>query len=230
MKKIETKKYIVKIEHDIIHWDIEKPEGIKYIGKEYGLSQFFEQEVESVDTYIDNLIEELIEVGGQKNLKDYDNLDWIDCQNAFEDKFDFDDSNQEINLKNLDLAMELKIIKGYHAIYMFEHGNVAYSLSPFGCRFDSGCIGYLIVENDAKDYEWALSKEHFQEITDIRNDEIYYCTIETKRTCPTSGEVKTEVQEICGGFVGSDFEKNGLLDFIKENLTTDEFLEVKESL
>lgn len=37
-------------------------------------------------------------------------------------------------------------------VYLFDHGGLSVSTSPFTCRWDSGQVGFIYVDRDSKDY------------------------------------------------------------------------------
>lgn len=99
-------------------------------------------------------------------------------------------------------------------VYKYEHGNVAYSASPFSCRFDSGQIGWLGVHKD-KIREWhgvaRVSKRlvdlvtkklsTFLEgtLTDVHNGHVY---------CAKYGD------DSIGGLIGSDYAVESAIEHL----------------
>ena len=54
-----------------------------------------------------------------------------------------------------------------HRLFMYQHGGVAVSLSPFSCSFDSGCCGF-IQTNSQKLAEYCAQLIH-----NMLNDDLY---------------------------------------------------------
>jgi hypothetical protein len=81
--------------------------------------------------------------------KAWDNLCFMAC---FHKKYDLGDQHtfkepQEL----LDWIEANKDNIFYLPLYMYEHGNITISATPFECRFDSGQIGFIyITKEDAK--------------------------------------------------------------------------------
>lgn len=47
----------------------------------------------------------------------------------------------------------------YFPVFAYIHSGVVFSLSPFSCRWDSGCCGYIAVQRPSKGGEWKTQKE-----------------------------------------------------------------------
>lgn len=47
----------------------------------------------------------------------------------------------------------------YFSVFAYIHSGVVFSLSPFSCRWDSGCCGYFAVKRPSKGGEWKTQKE-----------------------------------------------------------------------
>ena len=46
----------------------------------------------------------------------------------------------------------------YYPVFAYIHSGVVFSLSPFSCRWDSGCCGYFAVKRPSKGGEWKTQK------------------------------------------------------------------------
>lgn len=105
-------------------------------------------------------------------------------------------------------------------IYIYEHSNVALKTSPFGCRWDSGKVGYIYVskENVLKEFKGnkRVSKKLRERVEGILEGEIetlsQYSNGEVYRFEIVDDE--ENVVDSCGGFYGSDFLENGMIDEI----------------
>lgn len=110
-------------------------------------------------------------------------------------------------------------------LYLYDHSGITISGTPFGCRWDSGQVGWAFIEKkmfdeipelfEDKANAWLASeiKEYDQY---IRGD-IYFFQLIEKSTCESCKAVHEEVTDSCGGFYGSDITKNGILDHIDED-------------
>lgn len=117
-------------------------------------------------------------------------------------------------------------------IYIYEHGNIALSTSPFSCQWDSGQLGEIIVFNDDIKKEFSIKR-----FTKKNKEEILQKVIKKMESEVeiygqyVSGEVygfkildeEGDVIDSCYGFYGNDFETNG----IKENLPEEFHSELK---
>ncbi len=132
------------------------------------------------------------------NLGDEHNIDYNDYDN-------FNDMITD-NFSEDDIVVPL---------YMYEHGNIALSTSPFHCRFDSGQLGFVVVTKDDIIKEYGSdSKENRETALRVLEGEV-----ETYHNF-VSGQVygyilkDTDGEEIdsCWGFYGYDLAKNGIYD------------------
>lgn len=139
----------------------------------------------------------------------------------------FDKKCPEIKgLKDIDHIVNCGNAKNYivcKPIYMYEHSGQTISLSPFGCRWDSGCCGYIFVFKDkilkefpdASDDNWRNKAEEVIQseinIYDnyIRGEVYSYCleeghTIEHKDLVTGAIWTSTEYETVdsCCGFYG----------------------------
>lgn len=127
-------------------------------------------------------------------------------------------------------------------IYMYDHSGQTIQLIPFGDRWDSGVCGYIYANKDeiirkignATEENW---KERARKIMEgeieiydqyIRGEvygfRVYKEYTEQHKNMRT-GEMwyTTELEEIdsCCGFYGTEFDKNGLLEYALGNLPDD---------
>lgn len=121
-------------------------------------------------------------------------------------------------------------------VYMFEHGNVAFSRHNFHDRFDSGQLGQAFVplsvlkENYGEDTpetrEQALVTldNELSEYQDYVNGEGYAFRVETQPVVVENGkEMDPEDDEWtykdgCSGFLGSDPRTNGMMDYLPDHV------------
>ncbi len=111
-------------------------------------------------------------------------------------------------------------------LYMYDHGGVAISTEPFSCRWDSGQLGYVWISQNHidsigchmqdsetwHDYIARLDKyleNEVQEYDDYINGNVYGFTIVDE---------DENILDSCYGFIGDDFSKNGLYDYIGRDL------------
>lgn len=132
-------------------------------------------------------------------------------------------------------CLQAKFFDRYIAlpVYKYEHSRVAYNTTGFRCRWDSGQVGYIYVtKEDAKNNwglkrlspqkrQWALDilKSEVETFSQWANGEIYGFTVEDE---------EKGISDSCGGFYGSDWENNGILDHIDYKglgLTKEQMLE-----
>ena len=150
-------------------------------------------------------------LGDKQNINFNDYESWDEMENAIKEKYD------------------VLMIK---PLYMYEHSGIAISTSPFSCPWDSGRIGFIIV--DTKQYELCMGdpKDAKGEVLEgiIKNDiEIYnkylcgdvygYKTFEVE-TCNKGCEHKTMIDSCWGYYDEADAEaeaKSLIEHYEKEN-------------
>ena len=118
-------------------------------------------------------------------------------------------------------------------LYMYEHGNIALSLSPFSCHWDSGVVGYIVASKDDLQTQFGFDlqdedvvskvkdflESHLDECTSYINGEVYGVVVETRKRgdCECcSRAFEWERYDDCYGFFGVDPATNGLSQTIKD--------------
>jgi hypothetical protein len=135
------------------------------------------------------------------------------------------------HLKNKDLTLDDII---YEPVFMYEHSNIALSINPFGCSWDSGQLGYIYEEKENIRSEFnkkristnlnrlievRLEKE-IEEYDNYINGEVY----SIKVTEEDSGEQIDEVNPIYG-----DCNLKSMIQFLKNHYESiGNFVEIKE--
>jgi hypothetical protein len=120
--------------------------------------------------------------------------------------------------------VESKII--FLPVYMFDHSGITISTTPFGCKWDSGQIGYIYVTKEKAERVFGLrdadlittATEHLNIEVEIYNDylagDVYRYTLEVSEECSCCKHCRWDVVESEGGFYGSDLKDNGLYDSV----------------
>lgn len=119
-------------------------------------------------------------------------------------------------------------------LYMYAHSGVAISTSPFGCRWDSGQIGFIYVDRNKilSEFGWKrLSKGRAKHIIERLDSEVEiyntYLSGETYGYTVESEDGSTLYS--CWGFIGNH-QESGITDHISAALTDEEFEEFKSLL
>lgn len=106
-------------------------------------------------------------------------------------------------------------------LYLYDHSGITISTEPFSCPWDSGQVGFIYVTKEKVYEEYSVKR-------------ISRKTVELIERCLKS-EVKTydhfltgnvygfeivdeddDILDSCYGFFGTDFEKNGLIEYLPE--------------
>ncbi len=108
-------------------------------------------------------------------------------------------------------------------LYLYDHSGITIQTTPFGCRWDSGQVGYIYVTKERLKAEYGWDR-----ITTKRREQVErYLQAEVQtfdhyiRGDVYSFEVEGadgEFEDSCGGFFGTDWETNGIKDHIDEEL------------
>lgn len=120
-------------------------------------------------------------------------------------------------------------------LYLYDHSGITISTEPFGCRWDSGQVGFVYItqenidsyglviggEETWNDYLQRLSLRLRNEVKiydDYISGEVYHYMIEDE---------DGDVVDSCGGFYGS-LRESGMMDYLREHLTAEEVAEFTE--
>jgi hypothetical protein len=158
--------------------------------------------------------------------RNWDNLGKMIC---FHRGYDLGDKhNYNADDYNSWGEMEKAIIKEENPavilpLYMYDHSGISISTSPFGCRWDSGQIGFVLVSKKQALEEFGGVRVSSKK--KVKIESIIEAEVETY-TQYVEGEVygfqivdeDNEVIDSCYGFYGTDFATNGMLDYIDHNL------------
>lgn len=135
-------------------------------------------------------------------------------------------SDSDLNNRELiQLAKRKKVIFHTVPVYMYEHGNIALSLKPFNCPWDSGQLGEIFVFTDEVKEEFSVKRFGKKIKAEIIAKTMRNMESEVEIYSQyLSGEVygfqivdeDDEIIDSCYGFFGSDFQENGMKDYIPE--------------
>ena len=103
-------------------------------------------------------------------------------------------------------------------VYRFDHSAVAYSVRPFGCRWDSGQVGYIFASLPKIAAEYGdTSPETLDKVREVLAGEV--STFSAYANGDVYGvRIFDEVEELdaCWGFYGSDHEASGLMEYVRQ--------------
>ncbi len=114
--------------------------------------------------------------------------------------------------------MDVAVVK---PIYMYSHSGQTISTKPFGCRWDSGQLGFAIVTKEAirKEYSTKRVTQKYRDLAEkVLEGEVevldqYICGDVYGYIVEDENGVE---EDSCWGFYGSDVEENGILDYLNE--------------
>jgi hypothetical protein len=88
-------------------------------------------------------------------------------------------------------------------LYIYVHGGVALSLTPFADRWDSAQCGYVVVEADDRETARSMASALVDTWNAFLSGDVYRYQVERVTTC-NLGHEHAEVLGSCGGFYSED--------------------------
>jgi hypothetical protein len=99
-------------------------------------------------------------------------------------------------------------------LYLYDHSGITINTTGFSCRWDSGQIGYIILEKEKARKEYGiLTKKRIEKILSYLKSEVKI--YDNYLTGEIYGYEIETLEKSCWGFYGSDHEKSGLLEMAK---------------
>jgi hypothetical protein len=94
----------------------------------------------------------------------------------------------------------------YFPVFAYIHSGYCFSLSPFSCRWDSGCCGYFAVKRPSRGGEWKTQKAALKYLTALIKD-LNRHVLGDYYGIKVSELVNGEWQEVdaCWGYLGLDY-------------------------
>jgi hypothetical protein len=173
------------------------------------------------------ILKDMVEVSGRKltvkveidshdaeSPREWSNLGRLACSHR---RYKLGDSSNRLgfDMKNLVACcegweeVEEHLIENYDAqvilpVFMYDHSGIALACSPFGCRWDSGQVGFIYVTNadlaeEFRGRAWTEEEVRMQLTEEVRiyssyvNGDVYGYVIEDERG---------ERLDSCWGFIG----------------------------
>jgi len=149
------------------------------------------------------------------------------------DKHDFKqgDYNSWEELKQAIVKKEKALV--ILPLYLYDHSGITMNTTGFSCRWDSGQVGFIFV-NEKKCKEMGWTKKYIKTLSS-GDDEAYkgktreeilegfmVSDVETYDQYLTGDVYRFDIEGLddgsCCGFFGSDHEKSGLLDHARESI------------
>ena len=117
----------------------------------------------------------------------------------------------------------LAIIREKYAIlplYLYDHSGITMKTTPFGCRWDSGQVGYIyaskedVLRNyDATEENWReVGEEGLKHEVSTYDDYITGSVFGYQLHEIKNNEATDDIVESCYGFFGNNTKANGILD------------------
>ena len=188
---------------------------------------------------IGNYVIEVHQDESPESPRSWDNLGTMIC---FHKRYDLGDKHDYNHVEYDSWSEQRKDIEKTEntcvilPLYLYDHSGITMSTSPFGCSWDSGQVGWIIVskENVRKEFGVKrITKEIIEKVTNILEGEVktydqyltgdvYGYKVFKVSECSLGHEHKEEVDS-CWGFYGEDecmSEGEGIVEYymnLKEN-------------
>lgn len=131
-------------------------------------------------------------------------------------------------------------------LYLYDHSGITISMShgyPYNDQWDAGMVGFVFVDKEKIRENYAVKrvtkkqidralKEMESEVElydDYLRGEVFGFSITKANTCGCCGHTEPEHIESTGGFIGTDFKKNGLFETVKD-VTPDQYATIVNEL
>ena len=102
-------------------------------------------------------------------------------------------------------------------LYLFDHSGLSMSVNDFGCRWDSGTVGFAYITRERMLKEFG--GKYFTKKLRERAAEIIRAEVELYDEYLTGNVYHYNIEEFndgCGSFFGYDHEKSGLLAYARD--------------
>ena len=186
----------------------------------------------STEKRISNYLIEVIQDESPESPREWDNLGTMIC---FHPRYNLGDKHDYSRINYNSFEEERKDIKKKEnacvmlPLYLYDHSGITMKTSPFGCGFDSGQVGWIVVSKEQVRKEYnvkRINKELIEKVTKVLEGEVetydqyltgdvYGYRISKVTECELGHEHKEEVDS-CWGFYGEDecmTEAEGIVDY-----------------
>lgn len=156
-----------------------------------------------------------------------DAIDWLESKLGIEPAGVYTDERlEELEADFFDKFVALPL-------YLFDHGGITISTTPFSCPWDSGKVGYIYVDDD------RLKSEYGKVTDDVRERALGVLRSEVKvfddylrglvfgfriveEDHDWKGDWFEEELDSCWGFYGTDFKNNGIGEYLRAHGFSDD--------
>ena len=189
----------------------------------------------STEKRISNYLIEVIQDESPESPREWDNLGTMIC---FHPRYNLGDKHDYSRINYNSFEEERKDIKKKEnacvmlPLYLYDHSGITMKTSPFGCGFDSGQVGWIVVSKEQVRKEYnvkRINKELIEKVTKVLEGEVetydqyltgdvYGYRISKVTECELGHEHKEEVDS-CWGFYGEDecmTEAEGIVDYYQK--------------
>ena len=129
------------------------------------------------------------------------------------------DHNDYASWSEMQEALDKKYMWVY-PVFMYDHSGLAFSINSFDCPFDSGQVGFIVLESGTAEqaYKWATSE--LETFSHYMNGEMFGVSVFED----------TELLDTNSGYYGYDHKESGLKDELDSYLSRITTAEIKEAI
>jgi hypothetical protein len=167
---------------------------------------------------------EILQDESPESPREWDNLGTMIC---FHRRYNLGDKHNFSVEEAQDMTKGKDIIS--LPLYLYDHSGITMSTSPFSCRWDSGCVGFIYVTKEQVRKEYGvkrITKDIVDKVTKVLQGEVktydqyltgdvYGYRISKVEVCDKGCEHKEEVHS-CWGYYGEESvneEGNSMLEY-----------------
>ena len=115
---------------------------------------------------------------------------------------------QKHNFEKLEDALKFYPEEKFYnfPLYMYDHSNLAFSLTSFNDKWDSGLLGYIFIDKEWANRNLSNVEEYVQDCIKTQNylelGAVYYFKDEEITICECCGNEIIKYLDSCGGYIG----------------------------
>jgi hypothetical protein len=112
-------------------------------------------------------------------------------------------------------------------LYLYDHSGITMRTYPFDCPWDSGMVGFIIATMDQ--YRLMTGRKAINESLKERLKQTLLNEVKVYDQF-LQGEVydlEVDGEIVCCGFYGTDWETNGVMDYVPEEMSNPDLWEIE---
>jgi len=165
-----------------------------------------------------------------------------DCDNGgklicFHRRYSLGDNHEFSNPDELQEFLDSGKVLASLPLYLYDHSGITMNTTGFSCRFDSGQVGVAYITQEGCDligYDESWRKANFSDKTmEEALEEVLRMEVKEYDKYISEGCFYYNIEETddsCGGFLGSNHEESGLMEYAKNSIDCEINSRIKNKL